>query len=143
MKYLKLPAGFMFGGTLYVLIEILWRGYSHYSMFIAGGLGFLLFMAVNRHLVKKTGYLFSAVICAIGITAIEFVLGCIFNIWLGLNIWDYSNIPLNFMGQICELYSTIWIFVSLAGLKLESYLSSKTNTLFSKISLSRNNYTFK
>lgn len=143
MKYLKLPAGFMFGGTLYVLIEILWRGYSHYSMFIAGGLGFLLFMAVNRYLVKKTGYLFSAVVCSIGITIIEFVLGCIFNIWLGLNIWDYSNIPLNFMGQICELYSTIWIFVSLAGLKLESYLSSKTNTLFGKISLSRNNYTFK
>ena len=44
MKYLKLPAGFLFGGVLYVLIEVLWRGYSHYSMFIAGGLGFLLFM---------------------------------------------------------------------------------------------------
>ena len=142
MKYLKLPAGFLFGGVLYVLIEVLWRGYSHYSMFIAGGLGFLLFMAVNRYLVKKAGYLFS-VVCAVGITVIEFVLGCIFNIWLGLSIWDYSYIPLNFMGQICELYSTIWIFVSLAGLKLENYLSLKISTAINKIGLSRNNYTFK
>ena len=141
MRYLKLPAGFLFGGVLYVLIELLWRGYSHYSMFIAGGLGFILFMTVNRYMVKKTGYLFSSVICAIGITVIEFVLGCIFNIWLQLNIWDYSYIPLNFMGQICELYSTIWIFISLIGLKLENFLSSKLNTVLYKYNLKKSNYT--
>ena len=94
-------------------------------------------------MVKKTGYLFSSVICAIGITVIEFVLGCIFNIWLQLNIWDYSYIPLNFMGQICELYSTIWIFISLIGLKLENFLSSKLNTVLYKYNLKKSNYTLK
>ena len=140
MLYLKLPAGFLLGGSLYVLMELAWRGYSHYSMFIAGGLAFLLFMAVNRCLVKKAGYLFSAVVCACGITLIEFVLGCIFNLWLGLNIWDYSYIPLSFMGQICEFYSTVWIFVSLAGLKLESFISQKADAALEKIRAGKSNY---
>ncbi len=132
MRYLKTTGGFLFGGFAYVLIELAWRGRSHYSMFIAGGLGFLMIMLMNRYVVKKAGYLFAAVLCSVGITLIELVTGCIFNLWLGLNVWDYSNIPLNFLGQICVLYSTIWIFLSLVALKLENYLQQRLKLLQEK-----------
>ena len=42
--------------------------------------------------------------CIIGsfvVTGIEFVSGCIVNLWLGWNVWDYSHLPLNLLGQIC------------------------------------------
>ena len=32
----------LIGGTIYVLIELAWRGYSHVSMFILGALCFVL-----------------------------------------------------------------------------------------------------
>lgn len=133
MRYLKAGGGFLFGGAAYVLIEILWRGYSHYSMFLAGGLGFLLIMAINRLVTPRAGYLFAAVLCALGITAVELVTGCIFNLWLGMKIWDYSNIPLNFKGQICELFSTVWIFLSLGALRLEKRLSGAVGGLLRRV----------
>ena len=42
MKILRKPILFAVGGTGYVLLEFLWRGWSHISMFLAGGLCFLL-----------------------------------------------------------------------------------------------------
>ena len=38
---------FMIGGATYVLIEILFRDYSHVSMFILGGLCFILIGLLN------------------------------------------------------------------------------------------------
>ena len=37
---------FLLGGAGYVLIELLWRGRSHFSMFIAGGFAFALLHAL-------------------------------------------------------------------------------------------------
>lgn len=42
---------------------------------------------------------------------IEFVSGYILNIKLGLDIWDYSSIPFNLMGQICLPYGILWFFL--------------------------------
>ena len=30
---------------------------------------------------------------AVGITILEFLTGCIVNLWLGWGVWDYSNLP--------------------------------------------------
>ena len=42
MAFLKKCLLFCIGGGAYVGLELLWRGYSHISMFAAGGVCFLL-----------------------------------------------------------------------------------------------------
>lgn len=56
------------------------------------------------------------------ITTVEFITGLIVNVWLKLNVWDYSDKPYNVMGQICLLYSNFWFFVSLIAILMDDYL---------------------
>lgn len=113
---------FLIGGFLYVNIEILFRGYSHISMYFAGGICFLLIGSLNEIFPWKisltTQMLFSAFI----ITFVEFTTGLVVNIWLKANVWDYSELPYNFMGQICLLYSILWFFLSLPAILLDDWL---------------------
>ena len=106
---------FLIGAAGYCFIEILWRGYTHPSMAIVGGICLLLIQYINRHFSGST-YFFRAVLCAVGISVIELISGILLNIVFALNVWDYSAYPLNFMGQICPLYSILWFFLSLAVL---------------------------
>lgn len=102
---------FILGGTAYVGLEYLWRGRSHFSMFIAGDLAFALLDGIFVR--YQLPLLYKCAIGALVITAIEFIMGCIVNIRLGLNVWDYSERPFNLYGQICPEYSLMW-----AGLTL-------------------------
>ena len=63
------------------------------------------------------------------ITAVEFVFGVIFNIWLGLNVWDYSDEPLNFLGQICPGFVLMWMALSLPAV----WISGKIRYIFVKL----------
>ena len=56
------------------------------------------------------------------ITILEFITGCIVNLWLGWNIWDYSNLPYNLLGQISLFSSIGWIGLSLVGIVLDDYI---------------------
>lgn len=47
---LKLLVLAVIGGAIYVGIEMLWRGHSHPSMFILGGLCFVSIGLINRAL---------------------------------------------------------------------------------------------
>lgn len=98
------------GGFGYCTIEILWRGRTHYSMFFAGA----VVLSSFYYIAHNTSLSFWAK-CAVGaliITGIELVLGIWFNIILDEKVWDYSNMPLNFLGQICLPFSAIWLFLS-------------------------------
>ena len=118
MKYIK-KYGLLFilGAVGYAAIEIIWRGRTHWSMMIAGGLCFILFSMVAEMLNGKS-LLVKAAVCAVGVTAIEFIFGVVFNIWLKMGVWDYSNVPFNVMGQICPMFSILWIGVAIAFLPL-------------------------
>lgn len=103
---------FLIGGVGYNLIEILWRGYTHVSMFFAGGICFNAFAAIGKKSTKHK--LFSlAAIGALTVTAVEFITGCIVNLWLKKKVWDYSKMPLNILGQICPLFTLLWGLLSL------------------------------
>ena len=106
-----LSIAFFIGGFLYYTLEILWRGYSHVTMWFCGALCLSGILQIEEIYHKKPLYK-RALFSALFITAMEFVFGCIFNLWLRLEIWDYSHTPLNLLGQICLPYSILWFFLA-------------------------------
>lgn len=110
------------GGSIYVTMEILFRGYSHISMFIVGGLCLCLIGVLNEFY-KWDMYIEWQVLIGVGIIlTLEFVSGCIVNLWLDLNVWDYSNMPLNLLGQICLPFALLWIPLAFLAILLDDYL---------------------
>lgn len=118
----KMIALLLIGGAVYFYIEILWRGYSHISMFILGGICFVLLGLINEFLPWEMGLLWQSLIGAGIITCLELITGLIVNVYLELNVWDYSNLPLNFMGQISVVYALLWIPLSCAAIVLDDYI---------------------
>jgi Predicted membrane protein len=121
-KLLKNLFLFAVGGGIYILIEIAYRGHSHWTMFLLGGLCFLSLGYINCFLPWETPLAVQTLIGSGIITALEFITGYIVNIKLGWHVWDYSNVPLNFYGQICLLASFGWYFLSVVGITLDDYL---------------------
>ena len=110
IKYLFL---FLFGGFAYFFIEIISRGFSHYSMIICGGIAFVLCGLINQLSDFRFSIITQMIISTIIITFLELITGYIVNIRLNLNVWDYSRLPYNFHGQICLAYSMIWMLLSI------------------------------
>ena len=110
------------GGALYIVIELLWRGYSHWTMFILGGICFFYIGLINEEFTWDMPLVKQMFIGAIVITMWEFLFGIIVNGVYNLNVWDYSNMPFNFLGQICLPYSILWFFISLPAIVLDDYL---------------------
>ncbi|GHU36660.1 hypothetical protein FACS1894105_07380 [Clostridia bacterium] len=115
----------LWGGFVYYAIEMIWRGYSHPSMFVVGGFCFLILGALNNFLPWELGFVQQSAIGAAIVTIAELVCGLILNSWLGLGIWDYSDMPLNFLGQICLPYSLLWAIVSAFAIWLDDFLRWK------------------
>ncbi len=103
----------LFGGVGYGLLELLWRGYTHPSMVLTGGICFMGILFLNRKLLKLPLLLRGAV-CALLVTAVEFVVGLVVNRILHLNVWDYSWARYHVMGQICTEYSFFWFLLCTA-----------------------------
>lgn len=121
-KYLTL---FSIGGAIYVSLECIWRGWSHWTMFILGGICFIALGLINEVLDWNTPMVLQMAIgCAI-ITTLEFITGCIVNIGLGWDVWDYSQYPLNFLGQISVGSSVLWYFLSAVGIVLDDTIRWK------------------
>jgi len=104
---------FLTGSCVYPLLEILWRGYTHASMSLAGGISLVL---INRVCCEKMQKKSLAAKCAAGsliITGVEFCFGVLVNRILHLGVWDYSHLPMNVFGQICLPFSLIWFVLTL------------------------------
>lgn len=104
------------GGFIYCMIEIMWRGRTHYSMFFAGAIVLSSFYYITaNYQINSILKCFAGMII---ITVTELVFGIVFNIILKENVWDYSGMPLNFLGQICLPFSLIWFALSGLAFKL-------------------------
>ena len=106
------------GGITYIIIELLYRGYSHWSMFIV-----FIFIVLINEFISWNMELWKQMLIGSGIvTVLEFISGYILNIKLGWLIWDYSNVPFNIMGQICLPFSIAWFFISFIAIVADDYL---------------------
>ncbi len=122
MKILKALFLWAIGGSIYYSVELIWRGYSHWTMFILGGLCFVLIGSINEFYTWDMPLISQMFISALVITVMELITGIIVNIGLGWGIWDYSRVPYNFYGQICLLYTNLWFLLSLPGILLDDYI---------------------
>ena len=121
-KLIKVVVLFILGGCVYVLVEKLFRGYSHISMFLLGGVDFVLIGMLNESGKLGVSIIAESFVGALIITASELITGYFLNIRLGLGVWDYSDLPFNFLGQISLYYSLLWIPVSFLAIILDDLL---------------------
>ena len=120
MKLWKKGLLFTVGGGAYMGLELLWRGWSHGSMFLAGGSCFLLLGELDK---RRLPIPIRAALGAGVITMVEYAAGLLFN--RSYAVWDYRDQPLNLHGQICLPFSLIWMPVGLGGMMLYRLLDKK------------------
>ncbi len=109
MKFAQHFFAFLMGYFIYSLVEIVNRGYTHWTMSLTGGIILTILYSLNS---RRTMTLIKS--CFAGsviITAIEFAVGVFDNIIMHWNVWDYSDMPFNLLGQICLLFSCYWFLL--------------------------------
>lgn len=106
---------FILGCCFYVGFEIMYRGYSYRLMFISGGIIFLFGTLLDDKFGWKMDLLLQCGIISIATTLLEAIVGSIDYYFLHLNMWDYSNLPFNYLnGKICLPFSFIWFLLGFA-----------------------------
>lgn len=118
-KYIVLA---LIGGAAYYCIELMWRSYSHWTMAMLGGICFLIIGGLNEFYTWEMSFIKQCVIGSMVITILEFVFGCILNLWLKMDIWNYSEMPMNILGQICLPFTLIWIVLSGVAIIVDDWL---------------------
>lgn len=121
------------GAAAYPLLEILWRGHTHISMAAAGGVCLpVIDLVCNGAKMKRRPMGVRCAAGALSITAVEFCFGVVVNLLLHRRVWDYSQMPLNLLGQVCLPYTVLWSFLSFPAIHLCSFLTGKCNSFSQK-----------
>ena len=110
------------GGSLYYSLEMIFRGFSHGSMFLLGGICMDFFAAQGKASKWKEPLWIQVFRCTTFVTAGEFITGLIVNKWLKLKVWDYSDQPFQLFGQICLPFAIIFSGLCATGIVLSGYL---------------------
>ena len=109
---------FLTGSCAYPTLEMIWRGRTHYSMAIAGGMCLVL---IEKICCEQLAGKSIPVRCLAGsgiITGVELGVGLLVNDLFKLNVWDYSDLPMNLLGQVCLPYSLLWFGLTLPAMAL-------------------------
>lgn len=112
---------FLIGFIGYGIIEILFRGFTHWSMLLTGGACLLSLYYINFQY-KNAPIILKALGGAFIITIYELCVGIIVNLLFHFNVWSYSALPLNFLGQICPLFTLLWFLLCLVLLIISKVL---------------------
>ena len=115
---------FLLGACAYGTMEILFRGYTHWTMLITGG-ACVLTMYYMWDWILNLPVVLGALAGALIITFYEFFVGVLVNLKLGWQVWDYSALPGNILGQICPAFTAIWFcvcFLFFGAVRIFSYL---------------------
>lgn len=115
---------FCAGAGIYGLLELLWRGHTHWTMPLTGGLCLSLINACCRRMERFRLWQRCLAGCGI-VTACEFLVGCLVNCVLGWKVWDYSERFGNILGQVCVGYSALWFVLCIPACLLCGFLQKR------------------
>lgn len=116
-------ATFLLFGTIYYIIEVLYRGYSDISMFILAGFLSIFIGGLNELFSYEMPLQLQAFISMIFATVAEGITGILLNVVLKLEIWDYSNLPGTFFcGQCNVFFCAAWLILSVVCIVLQDCL---------------------
>lgn len=110
------------GGTIYYTFEMLFRGFSHWSMFLLGGVSLAFFAWQGLWMSWGDPLWLQVIRCSVFVTAGEFITGIIVNKWMGWAVWDYSDQPFQLFGQICVPFAILFSGLCVVGIFLAAYL---------------------
>ena len=112
---------YCFGGGMYMTMELIYRQYTDYRMFyLAGLIGGTLFLCINEWLEYDTDFILQVIICGTVATLAELICGLLFN--QDYSIWDYRQLPFNFMGQIQLYFAGIWFLFATIFIPILDYI---------------------
>lgn len=101
---------FFVGALGYSTLEMFFRGYTHWTMVVTGGFCVCMLLSIEQQFPDLKLWQ-KSLIGAGWVTMIEFAVGCIVNLWLGWNVWDYTNLNIQLFGQISLLFSFLWFLL--------------------------------
>ncbi len=111
MKKIAVRAfAFLTGAFIYSLIEISSRGYTHWTMTLTGGVILVILYELFTNM-KSVPLWQKCILGSLIITSFEFTVGVIVNIILNWNVWNYSDMPFNILGQICLPFTALWFLI--------------------------------
>ena len=102
------------GGTAYYFLEVVWKLLREeperisWTMLVVAVILCIPVERCGAELPWSCPLWLQGLACAALVTAVEFAAGLVLNLWLGLDIWDYSHLPFNLMGQICLQFFLVW-----------------------------------
>lgn len=118
----------LIAGGIYLLIELAWRGHTHWTMLPLAAVIFVCAGVLDER--ENPPPFWGQVVIGTGIaTALEFAAGLILNLWLGLGIWDYSHMAGNILGQICPQFTLAWAALMAVSIKLENAMHKISDRL--------------
>ncbi len=104
------------GGSIYYTLEMIFRGFSHWSMFGLGGICFLFMYLQGKVTEWKDSIGIQVLRSTIFVICGEFITGIIVNKWLHWEVWDYSDQPLQLFGQICFPFAMLFSILCAFGI---------------------------
>ena len=111
----------LIAGSIYLLIELVWRGRTHWTMLLLAAVIFVCAGILDER--DNPPPFWAQVAIGTGIaTALELVTGLALNAWMNLGVWDYSNLPGNILGQICPQFTAAWAILMVVSIKLENLM---------------------
>ena len=114
---------FLFSGSVYYAMEIVFKKShkSHWTMFVLAGLAGAIFIdGLNNLFSYEMDFLLQIFICSTSITVGELIVGLIWN--QDYSIWNYTNMPFNYMGQICLPFYFLWMLLSAIFIPFLDYI---------------------
>lgn len=119
LTFSQLTTAFFTGCIAYPLLEIAYRGYSHWTMSLVGGLC-LAALFCYQSAFERLPFFQKAFLGTLTIVTLELTVGVIVNLWLNWAIWDYTPLRYHYLGQISLRFSLIWyilcnVFFGIAG----------------------------
>lgn len=123
MKIFRMAVLTFIGGLIYITVEVMFRGYTHWTMLVVGGICGCLVGELDDLIPWEMPFIAQCILGGLVVTAVEFVSGCIINIWLGWDVWDYSNLPFNLLGQVCIWFTFLWVLVCAVWIPVYDYIN--------------------